>query len=197
MLLFTPWRIVGMVFGLLVIGIPLVAVIFFLLAVSGGPGTCEVEGRPIEGSAAEAASFQQKWDQLNGALDAGQPSSATFTEGEATGRARQWVDEHDVPVSDLVLCFSAEDGGAAYGKVDVPFFPGDVDVLVRGTVDLTGEHPDAEIDKMEAGNLPGPLTNLVENFINTLIDDQANDIDLDHDYGVEFADGNVTITGQP
>jgi hypothetical protein len=197
MLLFTPWRIVGMLLGLVVIGIPLLAVISFLLAVTGGPGTCEVEGRPIEGSAAEAASFQQKWDQLDGTLDAGQPSTASFTEEEVTGRARQWVDEHDVPVKELVVCFSGDDGGAAYGKVDVPFFPGDVDVLVRGTMDLTGEHPDAQIDDLDVGNLPGPLTGLVETFINTLIDDQANDIELTHDFGVSFADGAVTVNGQP
>ena len=197
MLIFTPWRIVGMVLGLLVVGVPLLAVLFFVLAVTGGPGTCEVEGRPIAGAPEEAAAFQTKWDQLNGTLDAGQPSAVIFTEGEVTGRARQWVEDKDVPVSDLVVCFSAEDGGAAFGKVEVPFFPGDVDLLARGTMNLRGEHPDADIDKMEAGNLPGPLTNLVENFINTLIDDQANDIDLDHDYGVSFRDGEVEISGQP
>src|SRR5574341_1116874 len=141
MFLLTPWRIVGTLFGLLVIGIPLVALLFFFLAITGSPGSCEVEGRPIAGTLQDAASFQTKWDQLNNALNAGQPSTATFTESEVTGRARLWVEENDVAVTDLFVCFSATDGGQASGKVDVPFFPGDVDVLVAGTVELTGEHP--------------------------------------------------------
>lgn len=195
--LLTPWRIIGTLFGLLVIGIPLLAVLFFFLAITGSPGSCEVEGRPIAGTIQEAGTFQEKWDQLNNALAFGQPSTATFTEGEATGRARLWVEENDVPVSELFLCFSAADGGQASGKVDVPVIPGDVDVLVMGTVDLTGEHPNADIDEIEVGGLPGRLTSLVEGFINSLIDDQEGKIDLTHDYAATFADGTVTISGQP
>jgi hypothetical protein len=195
--LLTPWRIIGTLFGLLVIGVPALAVLFFFLAITGSPGSCEAEGRPITGTIQEAGTFQTKWDQLNNALNAGQPSTATFTEGEATGRARLWVEENDVSVSELFLCFSAADGGQASGKVDVPFFPGDVDVLVTGTVDLTGEHPNADINEIEVGGLPDPLTNLVEGFINSLIDDQEGKIDLTHDYSAAFQDGAVVISGQP
>ncbi|MEX1254643.1 MAG: hypothetical protein WEE64_09910 [Dehalococcoidia bacterium] len=195
--LLTPWRIIGTLFGLLAIGIPALALLFFFLALTGTPGSCEAEGRPIAGTIQEAGVFDTKWKQLNLALNSGSPSTATFAEGEATGRARLWVDANDVPVSELFLCFSTANGGQASGKIDVPFFPGDVDVLIAGTVDLTGEHPNADIEEFEVGGLPGPMTNLVEGFINSLIDDQEGKIDLTHDYAATFGDGTVTISGQP
>ncbi len=196
MFLLTPWRIVGTLLGLVVIGVPLLAVVFFLLAITGSPGSCEAEGRPIAGTLQDAASFQRRWDQLNSALNAGQPSTATFSENEVTGRARLWVEKTDVPVTDLFLCFKSGKGEAS-GKIDVPFFPGDVDVLVSGTAELTGEHPNVDLDDIEVGGLPGPLSTLVEGFINSLVDDHEEDIDLSHDYGVTFGDGTVTISGQP
>jgi hypothetical protein len=197
MSVFTPWRVIGILLTLLVIGIPLLAVGFFVLAIAGSPGSCEVEGRPISPTQQDTDSFIMKWEQLNNALDAGQPSTATFTESEVTGRARLWVEENDLSVTDLYICFSAGEGGQASGKIDVPFFPGDVDVLVSGSVELTGDHPEATIDELEVGGLPGIFTNLVEGFINALIDDQEDMIELTHDYSASYGDGTVTISGQP
>ena len=192
----SPLRLISWLLGLLIIGVPLAALGFFLLAVLGNPGSCEAEGRPISYEPARAISFQQKWDQLNGALNAGQLSTVVFDEEEVTARSRLWVDEHEVPVSELFVCFHA-DGGAASGKVDIPFFPGDVDVLVRGTVDLRGERPEVTIEEIEMGALPGPLADVVKTTIESLIDDQTEELELRHDYGVAFADGEVTISGQP
>lgn len=176
---------------------PSAAVGLFFLAVSGGPGSCEDEARPISDALEPAIAFQLKWDRFNDTLDAGQESAIVLSESEVTARARLWVDEHDVPVSDLLICFRIE-GGAASGEVDVPFFPGDVDVLIRGTVDLRGEHPNIEIDELEVGNLPGPLTGLVEGFIEALINDQEEELELpEHDYGITFGEGDITIGGQP
>ena len=195
-MIFTPLRLISWLLGLIVIGVPLAAVIFFLLAISGSPGSCEAEDRPIAYDPARAASFQQKWDQLNAALNAGQVSTVVFDEGEVTARARLWVDEHDVPVTDLFVCFRA-DAGAASGKVDIPFFPGDVDVLARGTVDLRGERPEVIIEEIEMGGLPEPLVDLVKSPIESLIENQTEELELRHDYGVTFGEGEVTISGQP
>jgi hypothetical protein len=195
-MIITPFRLLSWALGLIVIGAPLAAVAFFLLAIVGSPGSCDSQGRTVVADLAGAASFQEKWDDMNDTLDAGQPSSATFTESEATSRAQLWAEEHDAPVSELKLCFTL-DGGSGSAKVDVPFFPGDVDVLVDGTLDLTGEQPVAEIDSIEMGSLPGPFTDLVENFITRLIDNETEDITLQHDYGIEFGEGEITITGQP
>ncbi len=191
-----PLRILAWLLAIIVVGLPLAAFALFLLATIGSPGSCESEQRPIASSPELASAFQAKWDQLNATLDAGQVSTAVFDESEATSRARLWVTEHDVPVSDLFVCFTIE-GGSASGKVDVPFFPGDVDVRVRGTLDLTGEHPKADIENIDVGGLPGPLNDLAERFVDELIDDQTKQIELRHDYGLSFTDGTLTISGQP
>ena len=191
-----PFRLISWLLALLIIGVPLTIIAFFRLVLAGSPCSCEAEDRPITYDALRAVSFQEKWGQLDDALNADQLSAAVFDESEATSRARIWADEHDVPVSDLYLCFSPE-GGAISGKVDIPFFPGDVDVLIRGTMDLTGERPEFVVEEIEVGRLPGPLTDLVEGFINNLIDDQTEDLELSHDYGLTFGEGEVTVSGQP
>jgi hypothetical protein len=182
--------------AVVVVGAPLVAVAVFLTAIIGSPGSCETEGRPISYDPALAVSFQEKWDQFDATLDAGQQSTVIFDEGEATSRAQLWVEEHDAPVSDLRLCFNVESGSAS-GKVDVPFFPGDVDILITGTMILIGEHPEADIEEIKVGGLPGPLTDLVEGFVTRLIKNQTEEIHLTHDYGVTFGAGEVTVSGQP
>lgn len=191
-----PLRLLALLLGLIVIGVPLVVLILFILAVTGSPGSCVPDGRTITISPAGAASFQTKWEQLDAALDAGQVSTVVFDDSETTSRARQWIDEHDVPASDVYICFEAGRGSGS-AKIDVPFFPGDVDVLVHGTLNLTGDHPKIEIDKIEAGGLPGPLTHLLEGFVIGLVDDQTQDLTLTHDYGIAFSDGQATVTGQP
>ncbi len=191
-----PLRLLALLMAVVVIGAPILAVVLFLIAVIGSPGSCETEGRPISYTPALAASFQEKWDQLNDTLNAGQLSTIVVDEGEATSRAQLWVEEHDVPVSDLRVCFGAE-GGSASGKVDIPFFPGDVDILVKGTMILTGEHPEAGIAEMEVGGLPGPFTDLVEGFVTGLIEQETKKIALPHDYGLAFAEGEATVSGQP
>jgi hypothetical protein len=196
MFMFTPLRLIVWLLGLLIVALPTLAIVVFLLAVIGSPGSCGDADPQAPTDVAAAASFQMKWDQLNATLNAGQNSTITVTEAETTARARQWVDEHDAPVEELLICFEV-DGGAASGKVDIPFFPGDVDVLVRGTVDMTGEQPEADIDSIEVGSLPGPLTDRVRTFINRLIDDQTEQVTLSHDYGIFFGDGTATISGQP
>lgn len=191
-----PLRLLAWLLGLIVIGTPLAALALFLLATIGSPGSCQSSARPISSSPELAAAFQAKWDQLSNTLNAGQVSTAMFDESEATSRARLWVTEHKVSVTDLFICFSVK-GGSASGKVDVPFFPGDVDVLVHGTLDLTGQQPKANIKEIEVGGLPGPLNDLAKRFVDSLIDDQTKKLTLHHDYGLSFADGEVTISGQP
>ena len=195
-MILSPWRLVSWLLTLIVFGLPLAAAVLFVMAILGNPGTCEAEEQSIAHSPALATSFQEKWDRLNTVLAFGSEASITLSEAEVTSRAEQWVIERDVPVSDLVICFSME-GGAASGQVDVPFFPLDVDVLIRWTVDMTGETLKVEIEDIEVGGLPGPVADLVENFIDDLIDDQEEQLGLDFSYGVAFSDGEATISGQP
>lgn len=179
-----------------IVAVPAVALGFFIVAVAGSPGPCDTRGRQVAATPQEAVSFQAKWDQLNAELEAGQASSATFTEGETTARARLWVDEHDVPVKDLLICFNAE-GGSASAQVEVPVMPGNVDVLVEGTVILLSRQPEVEIERLAVGGLPSQVANLVDNIVTRIIDDQTNKITLDHRYAVTFVEGEMTITGTP
>jgi len=195
-MIFGPLRLVSLLISLIVVGVPLVAVGLFLTAIVGSPGSCEAKDRPIGVNLLSAASFQLKWDELNAALDAGQTSTVVVSESEATSRAQGWVEEHDAPVSRLFVCFDNE-GGAASGRVQVPFLPGDVDVLIRGTLTLTGQHPEAAISQIKVGALPGPIADLVERFVTNLIDDQTAKIELRHDYGISFGQGEMTVSGQP
>jgi hypothetical protein len=191
-----PLRLISLVFAVIVVGLPAAAIAFFLLAIMGSPGSCEQEGRTISYEPLRAVAFQQTWDQLEDTLDAGQESAAVFDEQQVTARARLWVEERDAPVSDLLICFTS-DGGAASGKVDIPLIPGDIDVLIRATVDLRGDRPEVEIEEMEIGRVPGPLADLAESAINELIEQQMEELPLRHDYGAMFGDGEVTLNGQP
>jgi hypothetical protein len=192
----SPLRLLAWVFGLLLVAVPAAAIGLFLLAVAGSPGECDTQGRALQADLSNAVAFQQTWDAMNGTLDAGQPSSATFSESEATARARLWVEQHDAPVTDLKLCFSI-DSGSGSAKIDIPFFPGDVDVLVHGTLDLTGERPVAHIDDIEMGSLPGPIADRIESFVTRLIEHETDEITLQHDYGITFGEGTITLSGQP
>jgi hypothetical protein len=189
-------RLLVWVLPLLIIAVPAAAFGLFVVAVTGSPGACDTKGRTIAATSSEAVSFQAKWDQLNAELDAGRPATAIFTEGESTAYSRLWVEEHDIPVDDLLLCFNNE-GASASGKVDVPFFPGDVDVLVEGTVVLTGETPEIDLTHYEVGGLPGGLADQVDTFINRLAEDELAEILLAHDYAMSFADGTMTVTAAP
>ena len=195
-MILSPMRLISWLLALVVIGLPLAAIAFFVLAITGSPGSCEEEGRPIDFEPLQAASFQQDLDQLNAALDAGQAASVVLDDREVTSRARLWSEEHDLPISDIVVCFSAA-GGAASGKIDIPFLPVDVDVLIRGTVDLTGEQVKIDIEEIEVGGMPGPVADRVKAVINSLLEDQTEELELSHFYGVAFEEGEMTISSQP
>lgn len=191
-----PFRLIATLLGFLVLATPVAAVTFFFVAIAGNPGTCEDESRPITTSIQVAGLFQEKWDELEASLDAGGPASMSFTESEVTSRADIWLEENDAPIDDLLICFG--DGTAsASGKIDIPFVPGDIDVLVSGTLILTGNVADADVDKIEVGGLPDLLTDLVEDFINDIFEDQTENLELDHSFSLIFTEGEVTISGLP
>ncbi len=194
--MFQPIRLIATLLGIVVIGAPIVAVGLFIVAVAGDPGTCEAETRPIVLSDSAAASYQTAWDGFQATLDSGQAAAVTFNETEVSSRAQQWLDERDSPITELRICFT--DGGAgASAKLDVPFMPGDVDVLVRGTLILTGGQAEIDIDELEVGRLPGPLNDPLQSFVDDVIADQTIDLKLERDYQLAFSEGSVTVSGQP
>ncbi len=194
--MFQPIRLLAALLGIIVIGAPLAAVGLFIIAVAGDPGTCEAEGQSVVFSDSAAASYQTAWDGFQATLDSGQATTVTFNESEVSSRAQQWLDERDSPITELRICFT-EGGAGASAKIDVPFMPGDIDVLVRGTLILTGGQVELDIDEVEVGGLPGPLNDPVQSFVDDMIADETIDLELERDYQLAFSEGSVTVSGQP
>jgi hypothetical protein len=194
--MFNPFRLFTALLGIIVLATPIAAVAFFFVAITGSPGSCASEERPVTSSLQLAADFETKWDALDASLLSGQPLSLTFTESEVTSRADLWLKEHDAPIDDIQVCFG--DGTAsASAKIDIPFVPGDIDVLARGTLILGNNVAEVDVEELEVGGLPSFLTDLVEDFINNVFDDQTENLDVEHSYSLVFTEGEVTISGTP
>ncbi len=190
------FRIIGFIFGILFTLFIFFAVINVILALAGDPGRCDAAGRTIAISPENATAFQTKWDQFEAAVDAGQIATVPFNESEITSRARRYLeDEHDTPVKDLLVCIRAGYGEAS-GTIDTPVGLS-AKVKVKGTMDLTGAHPKAVIDDISIGAIPGFLVDPVKNWLEDLIANQLNDIDLDNTYEPVLAEGNAEIKGTP
>jgi hypothetical protein len=188
----------GIIFGIittvLIIFVVLV-VVTGLLAFSGGPDPCTPGGSaPIVNDAANAAAFDAKWDQMDAQLDSGTPASITLTESEVTSRANTFIEEEGGDIADVQVCIYSG-SGAATGQVDLPV--GDAKFKVTGTVDLTGEHPVAEFDDVEVGNVPGVVLDPFESTVEDAIQELLDDINLDHTYTVELKPGEAVISGTP
>ena len=70
-----------------------------------------------------------------------------------------------------------------------------VDLLVRGTLDISGVRPKIEIESVQAGNLPGfvPLEGFLASF-----DDEVKTLNLGVNLtAVIFSEEQVTLRGAP
>lgn len=165
-----------------------------LLAVAGSPGNCG-GGRDLTFDQQLANDYEQRWIALNARLTSGQPASFSVTDSEATSRSRLFLAEAGAPIRDVRVCFVT--GAAdANGTISPPFGP-DIAVRVKGSADLSGQHPRAHIDSLRIGGLPSFITRPFFGPIERLVDDQVDQIVLDHRIGVQFADGQAVISGQP
>ncbi|KKL85860.1 hypothetical protein LCGC14_1950510 [marine sediment metagenome] len=183
-----------------IIVILIVAVIFVgvnvILAFSGGPGPCTPGGGPITVNAANADGFQQKWDGFDAVLDGGTTSSVSFNESEISSRADQYIrDETDVDFADVRICI--HDGfGEASAKLEA-ILGLETEVMVTGTVDLTGDTPQAQITDIEIGNVPSFIVDIVEGQIEDAVDEALENIDLSHTYTPTLTEGQALIDGEP
>ncbi len=101
----TWWGIAITVASVLVIAIVTFGIAITILAFSNGPGACTPGGDIILVNAANADTFDQKWDALDAALDGGSPSSATFNEIEISSRADQYFrKEKALDFGDVRVC---------------------------------------------------------------------------------------------
>lgn len=180
----------------------IVAAIIFIgvnavLAFTGGPADCTPGGGTITVSDANAQAFQDKWDAFDAQLDGGAPSAVVnLSESEVTSRADRYIrDETDVDFEDVRVCI--HDGfGEVTGSLGA-FLGLDVKVKIRGSVDLTGDKPTAEIDDIEIGNVPGFITGTIESLVEDAVEEALDDIELKHTYTPTLSEGGTQIDGVP
>jgi hypothetical protein len=185
--------ILGLISSLLTL-LVLIVLITGVLAYTGGPGACTPGGGAIEISDAQAASFDQKWDQLDASLDGGAPTAISLTESEISSRAAQYIRDHSGDISDVRVC--VHDGqGEVTGKVDALL--GKIKFKAAGTVDLTSGHPVAEFDDISVGNVPGFILGLFEGIVESAIEELLEDIGLSHTYTPGLSGGSAEIQGTP
>jgi hypothetical protein len=184
---------VGAITGIFTL-IIIAAIVIFGLAIAGGPGACTPGSGEIVVSAANADSFDQKWDGLDAILGAGSPSSIDLNESEITSRADLFIEEESGDIGNVRVC--VHDG---FGEVtgDVGFAGVDVDFKVKGTVDLSGDKPVVQFDDIDIGNVPGFITGPFEGLAEDAIEELLEELDLDHTYTPILTEGVATIEGQP
>jgi hypothetical protein len=160
--------------------------------------------RGVNSDSKLADSWQSKWVEFDAKLDAGQAATVSFTESEVTSRAARYLDEKNAPINNLIICF--HDGSAeASANVDLPILGDlpavggalDANVLVRGTIDLSGGNPKIVITDIEAGNLPSSAAERLEGQIEDLVNDRLDDLSLEHTMTATFSEGSVEISGTP
>jgi hypothetical protein len=186
-----PFLLAPLIFFAMIIG--LIAGTF---AIVGGPSPCEPGGGPIVVSEANADSFQQKWDAFDAALDAGSPSSVSFSESEVTSRAIRAaegdVDDQDW-LQDLRVCLHDGEGEIS-GTVNLPSFL-DLKFKARGTA-FIGETLNVNVHEVEVGSVPG----FIDGWVRAMVDDTVEVLDEDdfeHNYTLTLSEGEARVDGTP
>ncbi len=137
-------------------GLGALVILIGALILTGDPSPCV--SRTSVPSSGAAAALQQKWDAFKVAAA---PATVQFTEQEVTSRGVSYVDERDVPISNLQVYFCPD--GKAEAKGTASLLGRDVHILVRGSLDVANN--EIVVDSVQAGNLPSfistPLVNQI------------------------------------
>ena len=160
------------------------------LVYTGTPEPCV--DRVVSVSIGDRVEFQTKWDGFK-LRSASALASEIFNESQVTAKGVQFLEEEDVDIEDLQVFFCQEGYAEATGTVVIA--GPDINFLVRGTLDLSDQFPRIDIEKVQAGNLPGFLR--LGGVANSIDDDSKileTSVNLT---GIEFSDGEVTIRGAP
>jgi hypothetical protein len=179
---------------IIIFGIGLAAV----LMLTGKPGICDNPplrvGRDLDPAPSSdlAAQLDARWDQFSADIKS-QQAVFQATESEVTSRARQYVDDEDVPVEDVFVYYCGDGKGQLAGRVDVAGLG--ANFVATGTLVLGGEKPVVEIDSVDVGNMPGFVADAV---LELLLDADARRLELDENLlDFSIADGLAELTGGP
>ena len=194
----SPLRTAIVIIASLVGSIVIFSMVMSVLAFSDGPGQCTPGGGPITINPANAAIFDQKWDDMDATLDSGSSASITLNESEISSRADHFfTQESALDLRDVRVCI--HDGYAeATGSLDA-ILGLQVEVKLKGNVDLTGDAPKTDIDEIDLGKVPGWLIDVADVIVDVEgdIDLAFEDIELKHTYTATLTEGQVQIDGVP
>lgn len=185
--------------GIFVLSLAIVGLGVFLV-LTGSPKICAAgpnssrvgdEIRPSP-SAALAAQLNLNWEDFS--FDS-ETSLATIriTESEATSRARQFVEQEDVPIEDVRVYFCDDGTGQIAGRVEA--LGVDAEFVVTGSLDVNGDQAVLIVDSVNVGNMPGFIADAV---FDTILNEGLRTLELSENLTqVEITDGLITITGTP
>ena len=189
--LMSPLRLIFGLFGTLLLILLIIVGGTVVLAFTGGPAPCTPGGGAITVSAANADAFDSKWDSFNATLDGGSAAAVNFNESEISS----FVDrEVGSPFSGPLVCIH---DGYGEGTATFEVLGFDSKIKVKGNMDLTGAHPLAKIDDIEVGNVPDFMVTLVEDFVESAIEDETKKVDLDHPMTPTLTEGDAKLDGTP
>jgi len=160
-----------------------------ILIFTGSPDPCT--DREFEPSSAASQQLRTEWDQFSASAAQGH-AEIVLTEVGVTSRAVEYIEEKDIPLEDVRVHFCADGLGEALGTIKTP--GPDIRVLLRGTLDLSGDKPKIDVDTIKAGNFPGYGTTWIIN--NIIKKGDADILDMDeHLISLEIQDNSATLTG--
>lgn len=146
--------VIGIGSGVVLIGVMAASALMF----TGNPAPCV--NRTSTPSSAAAESLQSKWDAFKAANGG---TNVQFSELEVTSRAVAYLQQRDVPVSNLQVYFCPDGKAQAKGQVSV--LGRTANVLLTGHLDVSGGQNVVVIDSVQAGNLPSFLGTTVVNQV--------------------------------
>ena len=166
------------------------AIIGAILVFTGKPTPCA--DRTIPTSAAASTEMRARWDAFTDQASAG-PASITYNEEEITSRGVDYIDEKDLPVENLQVYLCPNGLGEGTGTITTPGRK--INVLVRGTLDLSGPKPVIHVRDIEAGNLPSAVGTRV---VNAALGSGWKTLNMKaHLTGIQISDGEVALDGAP
>ena len=185
-MLFLAIKLLGVGTGIVIIA----AIVVVALTFTGSPSACS--DRNIDVSEPARVRLADKWETFE--EEAAQRSATvTFDESEVTSRAVKWGDDEGIGL-DNIRVYLCQDG---YAEATATFTgPGpNIDILARGTLDLTGARPVIDVQDVKIGNLPGfvPLDVALD-----FVDDEDKTLDIlsVRLTSISFGDGDVTLAGR-
>ena len=182
--------IIVKIFGIIVAVVVVIVVVGALLVVAGKPASCVDRMATVSPAASQA--LRSKWDQFK-VQAAARPASVTFNESEVTSRGVEFLQGQQMAVEGLQV-FLCQEGYAQATGVYTGAGVG-IDVLVQGTLDLSGPNPRLDFQKIQAGNLPGFLTT---GRLAGILSEDAKTLRLGVKLtSITLGDGQVTLAGAP